>query len=104
MVFSHQLNSQNEQDEVYTENMTDIPCGLELGAGNEPARERLTTLQWDGTLRLPYGTDWDERDRVKVIKQYGETLSEPLVFDIVGPIQLGPTAVRLAIRKVTPND
>jgi len=56
-------------------------------------------VEYDATVRVPIATTVDLRDRFRVTKRFGETLSSALVFDIVAPPQRGPSGIRLLLRK-----
>ena len=66
--------------------------------GSERHLVDKTLIEYDATVRLPITTAVGMQDRFRVTKRFGETLSTPLVFDIVGPIQRGPSGVRLLLR------
>ena len=76
-----------------------IACGLDMRPGSERNRIHDTIVQYDATVRLPIAQVPDERDRIKVTKRFGETLATALVFEIVGPIQRGPSGIRLLLKK-----
>lgn len=78
----------------------EIACGLDMKPGSERHGTETTALRWDATLRLPITAAPDAKDRVKITKRYGEALAAPLVYDIVGPIQRGPSGIRLLLRRV----
>lgn len=103
MAFTAGQDAHNQETAAPVEDQTDRLFGLEMQPGSEPARDKVIELRWDATGRFPLDAEFDTRDQVKVIKRYGEVLAVPLVFDIVGPIQRGPTAVRLRLSKVLPN-
>lgn len=78
----------------------DLVCGLDMRPGSERHRTENTILVYDATLRLPITATPDAKDRVKITKRFDEALGTPLVYDIVGPIQRGPSGVRLLLRRV----
>ena len=79
----------------------DVACGLNLRSGNERHALDKTILKYDATIRLPIASTPDPKDRIKVTKRFSETLLTPLVFDIVGPIQRGPSGIRLLLKRAT---
>jgi hypothetical protein len=76
-----------------------ISCGLDMRPGAERRGVDYTTVEYDATIRLPITVTIDPKDRIKVDKRYGEDIT-PLVFGIVGPIQRGPSAIRLLLRRI----
>jgi head-tail adaptor len=97
--YSATQNSYNEDVVTYTD-QTAIKCGLDMRPGSERHTSNYTALQYDATMRLPITTTIDARDRLKVTKRFGETLTTALVFEIVGPVQLGPSGIRLLLKRV----
>lgn len=86
--------------ETYTTNSADIACGLDMRPGSERHGQDKTVIEYDATVRLPIGTAVDPRDRFRVTKRFGETLSTALIFSIVSPIQRGPSGIRLMLRRI----
>ena len=77
-----------------------VVCGLDMRPGNERHGVDMTVLSYDATLRLPITSTPDVKDRVKVTKRFDEALGTALVYDIVGPIQRGPSGIRLLLKRV----
>jgi hypothetical protein len=77
-----------------------IACGLDMRPGSERHGKEKTVIEYDATVRLPIGTTFDLRDKFRVTKRFGETLSTALVFEIVAPLQRGPSGIRVALRRV----
>lgn len=97
--YSATQNSYNEDVVTYTD-QTAIDCGLDMRPGSERHTSNYTALEYDATMRLPITTTINARDRLKVTKRFGETLSTALVFEIVGPVQRGPSGIRLLLKRV----
>lgn len=76
----------------------DVVCGLDMRPGSERHGVDKTVLEYDATIRLPIASAPDPLDRVKVTKRFGEALGAALVYNIVGPIQRGPSGVRLLLK------
>ena len=76
----------------------DVVCGLDMRPGSERHGVDKTVLNYDATVRLPIASTPDAKDRVKVTKRHGEALGADLVYNIVGPIQRGPSGVRLLLK------
>jgi len=98
--YSSTQNSYGEEVVTYTDG-TALACGLDMRPGNERHSTQYTTTEYDATIRLPIATAPDVRDRIKITKRFGETLSTVLVFEITGPIQRGPSGIRMQLKKVT---
>lgn len=86
--------------ETWTTNGADVACGLDMRPGSERHGTDMTVVAYDATVRLAITTSVDLRDRFRVTKRFGETLSSALIFDIVSPIQRGPSGIRLMLRRV----
>ena len=97
--YSATSNSYNEDVVTYTD-QTAIKCGLDMRPGSERHTQNYTALEYDATMRLPITTTIDARDRMKVTKRFGETLVTALVFEIVGPVQRGPSGIRVLLKRV----
>jgi hypothetical protein len=98
--YSSSQNSYGEEVITYTDGSA-ISCGLDMRPGNERHSAEYTASEYDATVRLPITTVPDMRDRIKITKRFDETLSTALVFEITGPIQRGPSGVRMQLKKVT---
>ena len=90
------VKSYPDPDSPYLE---EVACGLEMQAGNELMRATMTVVKWDAVLRLPLGTVLGTRDRVAITARLGEVLDEPLLYDVAAPLQVGPSGVRVLLRK-----
>ena len=77
-----------------------INCGLDMRSGAEKRKPDMTPVEYDATIRLAITEAPSEKDRIKITKRFGETLTTPLIFDIVSPIQRGPSCIRLRLRKI----
>ena len=100
MVYTPNINSYNEDNPTYPDQAGTIKCGLDMRPGSERYTQSYTALEYDATMRLPITTTINARDRLKVTKRFGETLSTALVFEIVGPVQRGPSGIRLLLKRV----
>jgi len=77
-----------------------LVCGLDMRSGAERHGIDMTVLEWDAVIRLPITSAPNAKDRIKITKRFGETLDTALVYEIVGPIQRGPSGVRLLLKRV----
>lgn len=99
MVQSSSVNDFGETIETFTAAVTAIACGLEMRSGNETNQTDKTVIQYDAVLRLPIGTTIDPKDRWKITKRFGETVTN-ITFQIVSPIQRGASGIRVLLKKV----
>lgn len=93
-------NSMGEEVETWPVDGDEISCGLDMRPGDERHGVDMSVLTYDARLRLAITQTPDAKDRVKITKRYGEALGTPLVYDIVGPIQRGPSGIRLLLKRV----
>jgi len=77
-----------------------ISCGLDMRPGSERHTADKTVINYDATVRLPIASSPTTKDRVKVTKRHGTALGAALIYNIVGPIQMGPSGVRLMLKKI----
>lgn len=99
--YSSTTNSFNESVGAWDETSTvEIPCGLDMRPGTLRRSAAYTTLEYDATIRLPITTTIDARDRLRITKRFGETLATALVFEIAGPVQRGPSGIRLMLKRI----
>lgn len=99
LAYSVILDDYNSPIPTWTEIDTDIPCGLEQLSGDEHGRSADTLTQYDAVIRLAISENWDVRDKIVVIKRYGEEIT-PITYQIVSPIQRGPSGIRMLVKKV----
>lgn len=100
LTYSSSQDDFNQAVASYTEIATDVPCGLDMRPGNERQRDNDIIVSYDATIRLALTVSITEKDRIKVTERYGEAITA-ITFDIVSPIQRGPSGIRLQLRKVT---
>jgi hypothetical protein len=99
-------DSFNQLVQTWPVDGSELVCGLDMSTGRYPrpgSEEHgadMTVLEYDATLRLPITATPNAKDRVKITKRFGETLSTPLIYDIVGPIQRGPSGVQLLLKRI----
>lgn len=100
LTYSRTINSHREPVATYTEDETDVPCGLEQKQGTEVGADKTAVVTYDAILRLSLKVTIDEKDRVRIVKRYGERIT-PIDYEIVSPQQRGPSGIRLLLKKVT---
>ncbi len=93
-------DSMGQMVTTWPTNSADMACGLNMAPGSEEHSQQNTVIEYDATVRLPISTTVDLRDRFRVTKRYGAMLTTALVFDIVSPIQRGPSGIRLMLRRI----
>lgn len=103
VIRSFSAGSANEFGELdnpsYDESQSTI-CGLDMRPGDERHGQDMAVISYDATLRLPIDVVVKETDQVKVTMRFGDTLDTPLTYQIVAPIQRGPSGIRLRLKKV----
>ncbi len=90
----------NKIVDTWPTDSAEITCGLDMRPGNMRHSEKFTAITYDATLRLPLGTLVKANDRVKITKRFGETLSVPLIYSVMSPVQQGPSAIRIVLQRV----
>lgn len=75
-----------------------LVCGLDMRPGSERHTIDKTVINYDATVRLPIASAPTPKDRIKVTKRHGTALEVALVYNIVSPIQKGPSGVRLLLK------
>lgn len=86
--------------ETWPTNSADIACGLDMRPGSERHGKDKTVIEYDATVRLAITIAVDPRDKFRVTKRFGETLSTALVYAIISPVQRGPSGIRLLLRRI----
>lgn len=102
VVLSYTAGTANEYNEADTPTYTagnPIVCGLDMRSGSERHGPDMTMIQYDATLRLPLHTSLKETDRLQMVGRFGE-FHDTLTFEIVSPVQRGPSGIRLLLRKI----
>ena len=75
------------------------PCGLDLRVSREILNAEAHV--YDARLRLPFGTQISNIDRVRITHLYGNLVSTPLAFDLIGDVRQGPSGIVVDLRSVT---
>ena len=100
-VYSSTTDEYGQAVDAWTENSTDIPCGVEQQSGNENMSPDKTVVTYDAVARLPIAQAevWSTKDRLILTKRFGEAITS-IVYGIVAPVQRGPSGIRLLLQKV----
>ena len=101
LTYSRTFNDLNEPIESWSESNTDLPCGLQQLTGTEQKRQHDTLVSYDAIIRLPLSESWNEKDRIKITKRFGEALTTVITYEIVSPIQRGVSGIRMTLRKLS---
>lgn len=94
------IGASGERLETFPVDSAAVICGLDMRPGVERHTSEGNTVQYDATIRLPVGTVIVPTSRVKITKRFGETLTVPLVYEVMSPLQQGPSGMRFALRRL----
>lgn len=97
-----------EEQPAWTERSDSTPLGVNLLV-NVSARQRqemhgsdLDTVLVDGQIRLPLGISIDVKDRIRIVKRYGQPISE-MVVAIAGELLEGPSGIMIDFVIIEPG-
>lgn len=101
LVYSRTYDDYNSPIEVWTESMTDIPCGIDQKPGSESSGATDVAVTYDTTIRLPIDQAevWDVKDRLLLTQRFGSAITS-ITYWISSPVQRGPSGIRLLLKKV----
>jgi hypothetical protein len=94
-------NEYGEMENVYTDG-AEIACGFDPTGGNKMYRQNMTAQVVNATVRLPLGTTVDPKSHIRITKRFGSAVTNPLVYDVVGYPQEGPSGIVLNLAEVNP--
>lgn len=89
-----------EEVQTWPADGAELTCGLDMKPGFERHGVDNVILNYDATLRLPITSTPDVKDKIKITKRFDEALVVPLVYEIVGTIQRGPSGIRLLLKRI----
>lgn len=101
MRYSEEKDSINHPVPTWTDGDTTI-CGVDQTGGSEDRGSNRTVVKWDARVRLPLNTEIDLRDRIRIILRFGRAC-EPIVYEISGPPEAGPSGLVVSCMKVQPS-
>lgn len=78
-------------------------CGLHMSPSREVMEAGQVAMP-DARLRLPLGTALANVDRVRVTHRFGVALATPLVYDVIGLPERGPSGLQLNLRLATAGE
>lgn len=87
-----------EKKITYTEESTPTPFGLKYLRVSEVNTDK-TVVQVDAEGRFSLSTSLGIEDQIKVTKRFGETLTSPVYFQIVGVPRRGPSGLVVSLKK-----
>ena len=93
------VNEFNEADAPTYAAGDSLLCGLDSRSGSERHGAEMTVIQYDAVLRLPLHAAIKETDRIGINGRFGEFI-ETVTYEIVSPIQRGPSGFRVLLRKI----
>jgi hypothetical protein len=77
-----------------------ITCGLDMNSTNEVMIGTQVIIA-DASLRLLVTTTLDNRDRIEITQRFGEVVAAPLVYEIIGEPERGPSGLVVNLRLAT---
>lgn len=92
-------NEFNEDDNPIETESAPWICGLDMRPGSRRFGAEMTVIQYDATLRLPLEAEVKETDKIRIVSRFGAQHEFP-IFEVMSPIQRGPSGMRLILRKV----
>ena len=98
-VYSRTFNAVGEPVVTFTDGAA-TDCGVDLRPGSERHTGDNTLTAYDATIRVAWDSTLNTKDRVKVTHRFGTALAVALVFDVVAPLQQGPSGSRFALRRI----
>jgi len=98
-VYSRTFNAVGEPVVTFTVG-TAFACGLDMRPGSERQAPGNTLTDYDATVRVSWDNTLNTKDRISVTHRFGVALSAALVFDVVAPLQQGPSGSRFALRRI----
>ena len=102
MTYSESLNSINHPVPAWTDGPI-LVCGLDMTGGQEMRSGGKVVVTWEARIRLPLGTRFDLRDRIRVALRFGQPTDNNTVYGFDGPAQEGPSGIVVPIKKVQPS-
>lgn len=76
-------------------------CGFDSHSDKLTGRDVYEMITATASIRLPYGTTVNMKDRITLKKSYGVTLIPERVYEVVDfPDTFGPSGVQVEVREV----
>jgi hypothetical protein len=84
---------------TYPDATSAITCGFDPTGGRETMLPDKTILKTDAVIRLPIATVLDPKDRIKITKRHGVSITAE-IYQVVGNVQRGPSGLIVDVRRV----
>lgn len=101
MSYGETLDSIHHPVPTWTDGPLSI-CGLDMTGGSEQRGSQRTLVRWDAKLRLPLDTNIQLKDRVRIVLRFGRPCA-PIVYDVAGPTEQGPSGLVVPLKKTEPG-
>jgi hypothetical protein len=101
--YSDSVDALNHPVPTWTDGLASA-CGLDMRGGEERTGDGRVIVKWEAMLRLPINTTLDLWDRIRITTRFGVLLNETIVYQIVSPVQQGPSGLRIRLQKVEPSE
>lgn len=102
MRYSEAADALNAMIPRWTDGPTSM-CGVDMRGGEERTGDGRVIVKWEAMARLPINTILDLRDRIRIVARFRVPLDTPIVYQIVAPVQQGPSGLRVKLLKVEPS-
>jgi hypothetical protein len=79
-----------------------LNCGLDMRGGEEQAGDGRIIVKWEAIMRLPIDTTLNLQDRIRILERFGHS-TIPITYQIVSPVQQGPSGLRVRLQRVEPS-
>lgn len=80
-----------------------LTCGLDMTGGVEFRGRGMIMETWEARIRLPLGTAFDMRDRLRAVTVFGQPAQSTTVYEFDGPAQEGPSGIVVPLKAVKPR-
>lgn len=100
LIFAHSTGTANVYGKKVDSYGAGVPsvCGYDATASAEVLQgTEVATV--DAAIRLPVNTVIDDRDRIQLVRRFGRTVA-PLMFDVVGLPEMGPSGLVVKVKRV----
>lgn len=94
------IDTYGQRVETFPADSAPVYCGLDMRSGIERHTPDGNVIEYDATIRLPIGTAVLPTYRIKITKRFEETLTTPLVYEVMSPLQQGVSGMRFALRRL----
>jgi hypothetical protein len=91
-------DSYNDPVDGYTTGSA-TSCNFDPRSASERRTFEVTQVSFDASIHLPTGTVVDEQDKIRITKQYNDTVSFP-DYSVVGDTIFRPTHIQILLEEV----